>query len=62
MANVTDVDVLHCSCCGLQAVRKGWSCGCVTIEYDEDASACGDCDNFRDQRENCGKSGWPSSD
>lgn len=59
MASVVDFDVLHCSCCGLKAVKKEWSCGCVTVEYDEDAYACSDCDNFRDQRESCGKSGWP---
>lgn len=62
MASVIDVDVLHCGCCGLRAVKKEWTCGCVTVEYDEDAGSCGDCDNFRDQREGCGKPGWPSED
>jgi hypothetical protein len=59
MAEVVDKDILRCSCCGLTAVKLEWSCGCVTVSYDEDAPACGDCDNFRDQRKSCGKGGWP---
>lgn len=63
MAHVTDKEILRCSCCGLRAVKKEWSCGCVTVEYDEDARACGDCDNFRQYRRNaCGKPGWPGDD
>ena len=59
MATVENREILRCSCCGLTALKQEWSCGCTTVEYDEDATACGDCDNFRDQREYCGKSGWP---
>ncbi|MFO1083165.1 MAG: hypothetical protein U1E21_01260 [Reyranellaceae bacterium] len=63
MAHVVDVKLLTCSCCGLEAVKKVWSCKCVTVELDEDAEACGDCDNFSDMRENnCGGSGWPGGD
>jgi hypothetical protein len=62
MAEVVDKDILHCSCCGLTAVKLEWSCGCVTVAYDEDASSCGDCDNFSHLRYNgCGKPGWPGS-
>jgi hypothetical protein len=59
MAHVLDKDVLHCSCCGLVAVKLEWSCGCVTVQFDESASACGSCDNFSHMRESCGKGGWP---
>jgi hypothetical protein len=59
MASVEDVEILHCSCCGLKAVKKTWSCGCVTVAFDEDAYACSDCDSFSDQRESCGEPGHP---
>ena len=59
MANLVDREVLHCSCCGLTAVKVEWSCGCITVEFDEDADACGSCDRFSDMRESCGKSGCP---
>ena len=63
MAYVVDVEVLNCSCCGLTAVKKDWSCECVTVEYDSSAYACSDCDNFSHLRYNgCGKSGWPGDD
>lgn|GEM_PF-2202729 len=62
MASVIDRDTLHCSCCGLRARKTEWSCGCVTVEYEESVRACSDCDDFRGQRETCGKPGWPGHD
>ena len=59
MAHVVDRDLLRCRCCGLTARKTVWSCGCVTLDYDRSAHACGDCDNFSRHRRRCGKPGRP---
>lgn len=62
MAHVERSYTKECSCCGLSAEVTVWSCGCVKLDYDRDAPACGDCDNFRDLEESCGKPGDPGDD
>lgn len=62
MAHVTDTYIKTCHCCGLTALVKEWSCGCVTLSYDRSAKACGDCDSFMGMEESCGKPGYPSDE
>jgi hypothetical protein len=62
MAKVIRTEILHCRGCDLKAVEKVWDCGCVTVEYDENAHVGPNCDNFRRLRHDaCGKSGWPGN-
>jgi hypothetical protein len=61
MAHITHREALSCRCCGLKARRTDWSCGCVTIDFDSSARACGDCDDFSSLRRRCGKPGPPGS-
>jgi hypothetical protein len=58
-AHVVRTYTKECSCCDLTAEVTEWSCGCVKLDYDRSAAVCGDCDNFRDLEESCGKDGEP---